>query len=105
MRWCDHGRSLESDFLRIGVASHDSYDVLVQRTRDAGFWPAVAGLPLHWVLRAEPGVLPLADTARKDLFDPVFTLQDQAYCRLTRLDRVVIGWLPGSGHVDCGGAS
>ena len=87
--------------LPIGVARHEGYDLLAEKTQQLPLADAVAVLPIKWALRLEPVVLQVADTTQKHLFDPTFALSGVGYCRLTAVDHFFIGWLPGSGKVQC----
>lgn len=85
----------------MGLANTDGYRMWSEHTRAATLEERLPILPVKWVFRLEPVVLPRGQQLIARLGEPGFALHTQGYCNLTRIDRLFIGWIRGSDRVEC----
>lgn len=77
----------------MGLAKYPGYNALIEASipgYQKPFKYAVA-----WVVRIQPAILPISQSAAALLFQNELLFGSDAYARLRRLDKIVIGWLPG----------
>jgi len=85
----------------LGVAQSQGYIALAEHIDEGSLETRSFAVPIKWVLRTEPLMLSVGDAVTRRTGELNLTLGRDGYCRLVRLDQVVIGALPGADATEC----